>query len=289
MNIGALEEHYKLELAPLYESDEAKTLFSLAAEQVLAMSSSRLMMQKDAAISFINMQKLLSILNDLQIGKPIQHILEEAHFYGLVFKVNENVLIPRPETEELVEWIISVCSTQSSVNSFESPKKLSILDIGTGSGCIPITLKKHLPNTQVTTLDVSADAIEVAKQNARQIGVEINFITADILTFQSEEKFDVIISNPPYIRDLEKIEMHNNVLMHEPHLALFVSDENPLIFYRAIADFAKTNLKPNGQLFFEINEYLGKETVEMLSGKGFNNIELRKDMQGKDRMVKAGV
>lgn len=289
MNIGALEEHYKLELAPLYESDEAKILFSLAAEQVLAMSTSRLMMQKDEAISFINMQKLLSILNDLQIGKPIQHILGEAHFYGLVFKVNENVLIPRPETEELVEWIISVCSTQFSVNSYESPKKLSMLDIGTGSGCIPITLKKHLPNTQVTTLDISADAIAVAKQNAIQIGVEINFITADILTFQSEEKFDFIVSNPPYIRDLEKIEMHNNVLLHEPHLALFVSDENPLIFYKAIADFAKTNLKPNGKLFFEINEYLGKETVDMLFSKGFNNIELRKDMQGKDRMVKAGI
>jgi release factor glutamine methyltransferase len=288
MNIGALEEHYKLELAPLYESDEAKTLFSLAAEQVLAMPPGKLM-QKDAIISFINLQKLLSILNDLQIGKPIQHILEEAHFYGLVFKVNENVLIPRPETEELVEWIISFCSTQFSVNSFESPKKLSVLDIGTGSGCIPITLKKHLPNTQVTTLDISVDAITVAKQNARQIGVEINFITADILTFQSGEKFDIIVSNPPYIRVLEKIEMHNNVLLHEPHLALFVSNENPLIFYKAIADFAKTNLKPNGQLFFEINEYLGKETVEMLSGKGFNHIELRKDMQGKDRMVKAGI
>jgi len=289
MNIGALEEHYKLELAPLYESDEAKILFSLAAEQVLAMSPSRLMMQKDEAISFINMQKLLSILNDLQIGKPIQHILGEAHFYGLVFKVNENVLIPRPETEELVEWIISVCCTQFSISSYESPKKLSMLDIGTGSGCIPITLKKHLPNTQVTTLDVSADAIAVAKQNALQIGVEINFITADILTFQSQEKFDFIVSNPPYIRDLEKMEMHNNVLLHEPHLALFVSDENPLIFYKAIADFAKTNLKPNGKLFFEINEYLGKETVDMLFSKGFNNIELRKDMQGKDRMVKAGI
>lgn len=287
MNIGALEEHYKLELAPLYESDEAKTLFSLAAEQVLAMSPSRLMMKKDAAVSFINMQKLLSILNDLQIGKPIQHILEEAHFYGLVFKVNENVLIPRPETEELVEWIISVCSTQFSVDSFESPKKLSILDIGTGSGCIPITLKKHLPNTQIATLDVSADAIAVAKQNAKQIDVEINFITADILTFQSEEKFDIIVSNPPYIRDLEKIEMHNNVLLHEPHLALFVSNENPLVFYKAIAEFAKTNLKPNGQLFFEINEYLGKETVNMLDSKGFKNIELRNDMQGKDRMVRA--
>ncbi|QNN44321.1 peptide chain release factor N(5)-glutamine methyltransferase [Pedobacter roseus] len=289
MNIGALEEHYKLELAPLYESDEAKTLFSLAAEQVLALSPNKLMMQKYADVSFINMQKFLSILNDLQIGKPIQHILEEAHFYGLVFKVNEHVLIPRPETEELVEWIISVCSIQFALNSFESPKKLSVLDIGTGSGCIPITLKKHLSNTRVATLDVSADAIAVAKQNARQIGVDINFINADILTFQSEEKFDIIVSNPPYIRDLEKNEMHNNVLLHEPHLALFVSDENPLIFYKAIAEFAKTNLKPNGQLFFEINEYLGKETVEMLDGKGFKNIELRKDMQGKDRMVRAGV
>ncbi|WP_431295075.1 N5-glutamine methyltransferase family protein [Pedobacter sp. P26] len=138
-------------------------------------------------------------------------------------------------------------------------------------------------------MDVSADAIAVAKQNALQIGVEINFITADILTFQSEEKFDIIVSNPPYIRSLEKNEMHNNVLLHEPHLALFVSDENPLIFYKAIADFAKTNLKPNGKLFFEINEYLGKETVDMLSNKEFNNIELKKDMQGKDRMVRVGL
>jgi len=289
MKVRELAEHYELELGALYDRNEAKALFTIAAEKVLALSSGKLIMQKDIDISFINMQKLLSILNDLQIGKPIQHILEEAHFYGLVFKVNENVLIPRPETEELVDWIISVCNTKFSVNSFESPKKLSMLDIGTGSGCIPITLKKHLPNIQVTTLDVSADAIEVAKQNAQQIGVEINFITADILTFQSEEKFDVIVSNPPYIRDLEKIEMHNNVLVYEPHLALFVSDENPLIFYKAISDFAKTNLKPNGQLFFEINEYLGEETVEMLSRKGFNDIELRKDMQGKDRMVKAGV
>jgi len=288
MNIGTLEEHYRLELAPLYESDEAKTLFSLAAEQILALSASKLMVKKDEAVSFINMQKFLSILNDLQIGKPIQHILGEAHFYGLVFKVNENVLIPRPETEELVDWIISAYGKQGSINNFER-KKLSILDIGTGSGCIPITLKKHLSNTKVSGLDISVDTIAVAKQNARQIGVEINFIAADILTFKTEEKFDIIVSNPPYIRDLEKDEMHNNVLLHEPHLALFVSDENPLIFYKAIADFAKTNLKPNGELFFEINEYLGEETVDMLAAKGFINIELRKDMQGKDRMVKAGI
>ncbi|GAA4213623.1 peptide chain release factor N(5)-glutamine methyltransferase [Pedobacter jeongneungensis] len=283
MNIGALEEQYKLELMSLYGSEEAKWLFSLAAEQVLNLSRNKLMMLKDQEISFINLQKLLSILNDLQIGKPIQHILEEAHFYGLVFKVNENVLIPRPETEELVEWIISVCSSRTNVDDFK------ILDIGTGSGCIPVTLKKYLPNTRISTLDISPEAIEVAKQNALQVGVEIDFITANILTFQYEEKFDVIVSNPPYIRDLEKGEMRDNVLLHEPHLALFVRDENPLIFYKAIADFAKTNLKPKGQLYFEINEYLGEETIEMLKDKDFVNIELRKDMQGKDRMIRARI
>jgi len=289
MKIGALEEHYKLELVPFYDSEEAKWLFSLAAEQVLNLSRSKLMMAKDMEINFIDQQKLLSILNDLQIGKPIQHILAEAHFYGLVFKVNENVLIPRPETEELVEWIISDCNKWLAVDSLTSSEKPSILDIGTGSGCIPITLKKHLPYAKVSSLDISPEAIIVAKQNARQIGVEINFIEADILHFKYEEKFDIIVSNPPYITYLEKEDMHHNVLLHEPHLALFVSDDNPLLFYKAIAAFAQTNLKPGGQLYFEINEYLGKETIEMLQDKGFINIELRQDMQGKDRMVRAGV
>ncbi|KRT15307.1 hypothetical protein ASU31_14840 [Pedobacter ginsenosidimutans] len=286
MKIGELAAHYELELEPLYDSNEAKALFSVAAEQVLALSSAKLIMQKDIDISFINMQKLLSILNDLQIGKPIQHILEEAHFYGAVFKVNEQVLIPRPETEELVDWIISDNSSRFLVNT---NYKISILDIGTGSGCIPITLKKHLLKAEVSTLDVSANAIAVAKENAERINVKIKFIEADILTFKSEEKFDVIVSNPPYIRDLEKSDMHNNVLVYEPHLALFVRDENPLIFYKAIADFARTNLKPNGQLYFEINEYLSKEMIEMLVSKGFIDIKLRKDMQGKDRMVRAGI
>ncbi len=286
MKIGELAEHYELELEPLYDSNEAKALFSIAAEKVLALSSGKLIMQKNIDVSFINMQKLLSILNDLQIGKPIQHILAEAHFYGAVFSVNEHVLIPRPETEELVDWIISDNRSQFSVNSNH---KISILDIGTGSGCIPITLKKHLPKAEVSALDVSAHAITVAKHNAERLGEQIRFIEADILTFRSEEKFDIIVSNPPYIRDLEKADMHHNVLVYEPHLALFVRNENPLIFYKAIAEFAKTNLKPNGQLYFEINEYLGKETVEMLKDKGFVNIELRQDMQGKDRMVSAEI
>ncbi|SDC10970.1 peptide chain release factor N(5)-glutamine methyltransferase [Pedobacter soli] len=280
MKTGELEAIYQLELETLYDGEEAKALFSLAAEHVLALSPTRLRMERDTDVTFIHEQQLLSILNDLQLGKPLQYILGEAHFYGLVFKVNEYVLIPRPETEELVDWIIADSNLQFAVGD------IKILDIGTGSGCIPVTLKKHLPQAQVSTLDVSAEAIAVARQNARQNGVEVDFIEADILSFKSELKFDVIVSNPPYIRLLEQAEMHENVLANEPHLALFVSDEDPLIFYKAIASFAQTNLNPGGKLYFEINEYLGEETVDMLDDKGFKNIELRKDMQGKDRMVR---
>ena len=280
MKTGELEAIYQLELETLYDGEEAKALFSLAAEHVLALSPTRLRMERDTDVTFIHEQQLLSILNDLPLGKPLQYILGEAHFYGLVFKVNEHVLIPRPETEELVDWIIADSNLQFAVGD------IKILDIGTGSGCIPVTLKKHLPQAQVSTLDVSAEAITVARQNAMQKGVEVDFIEADILSFKSELKFDVIVSNPPYIRLLEKEEMHENVLANEPHLALFVSDEDPLIFYKAIASFAQTNLNPGGKLYFEINEYLGEETVDMLDDKGFKNIELRKDMQGKDRMVR---
>ncbi|KIA96479.1 hypothetical protein OC25_01615 [Pedobacter kyungheensis] len=280
MKIEELEAIYQSELETLYDGEEAKALFSLAAEHVLALSPTRLRMDRDTDVTFIHEQQLLSILNDLQLGKPIQYILGEAHFYGLVFKVNEHVLIPRPETEELVDWVIADNNSQFAVSD------IKILDIGTGSGCIPVTLKKHLPQAKVSTLDVSGEAIAVARQNAMQNGVEVDFIEADILSFKSELKFDVIVSNPPYIRLLELAEMHENVLANEPHLALFVSDEDPLIFYEAIASFAQTNLNPGGKLYFEINEYLGKETVDMLDTKGFKNIELRKDMQGKNRMVR---
>ena len=282
MKIGELNEHFALELEQLYDRDEAKALFALAAEHVFNLPILKLRMMDDLDTDFIHLQKLLSILNDLMIGKPIQHILEQAYFYGSVFKVNQHVLIPRPETEELVDWIISDCKL--------TPKKeLSLLDIGTGSGCIPISLKKHLPKSEISTLDISSEAIEIAKENAETIGVQIQFINADINEYQTEDKFDVIVSNPPYIRDLEKKEMHSNVLSHEPHLALFVSDENPLIFYQVIADFARTNLKKGGLLYFEINEHLGKEMVQMLTDKRFENIELRQDMQGKNRMIKAKI
>lgn len=282
MKIGALETQYKIELESIYGNDEAEALFSLAAEHVLGLSPAKLRMVNDASLTFIHLQKLLSILNDLKIGKPIQHILGVAHFYGGVFEVNSNVLIPRPETEELVDWII-----QDHKGSKIHHAK--VLDIGTGSGCIPISLKKYLPDFEVFSIDVSAEALEVANRNAQAIDVEVKFIEADILKYQTDLKFDVIVSNPPYIKELEKFEMHENVLMHEPHLALFVSNDNPLVFYEAIAHLAIENLNPNGSLYLEINEYLSKETVDMLNTKGFKNITLRKDMQGKDRMIKAKI
>lgn len=278
MRIGELEEHFQLELDEIYDSDEAKALFSLATEHVLKLSPSKLRMLKETSLTFIDFQKLLCILNDLKIGKPIQHILGEAHFYGSIFKVNENVLIPRPETEELVDWII---------HDLGNKKNIHLLDIGTGSGCIPITIKKYLPQVEVSTIDISNRAIVTAQENANAIGTEVKFIEADILVYKTELKYDIIVSNPPYIRALEKEAMHQNVLSFEPHIALFVSDEEPLIFYSKIADFAISNLKEGGFLYFEINEFLGAETLDMLEDKGFNTIVLRKDMQGKDRMLRA--
>ncbi|RZL18483.1 MAG: peptide chain release factor N(5)-glutamine methyltransferase [Pedobacter sp.] len=221
--------------------------------------------------------KLSKILTDLKTGKPVQQVLGETIFYGLPFKVTSNVLIPRPETEELVDWVIN----------HVKDKKESLLDIGTGSGCIPIVLKKHLPHLNVSSIDISSEALKVAAENAQLNKININLIEADILKYSTDKMYDVIVSNPPYIRELEKAEMHENVLIHEPHTALFVSDENPLIFYKAIADFALSNLNPNGYLFFEINEYLWEETLQILIDKRFKNIELKKDMQGKDRMIMA--
>ncbi|TDG35006.1 peptide chain release factor N(5)-glutamine methyltransferase [Pedobacter changchengzhani] len=283
MLIKALEVEFKTQLKSLYEQEEITLLLNLALEKVLNLSFNEVRnLKADTLFSVDEKEALLQILKLLETGKPIQHILDEAHFYGSIFRVNENVLIPRPETEELVDWMINDLNERKAEN-------LSILDIGTGSGCIPISLKKHLSNFNVHGLDVSTKAISIAAKNALLNSVNVTFFCADILIYQSEQKFDVMVSNPPYIRELEKENMHKNVLNFEPHLALFVADEQPLIFYEKIADFAKSNLNKNGLLFLEINEYLGVQTLDMLKNKGFKNTELRKDMQGKDRMIKAEV
>tara|TARA_B110000459_G_scaffold168962_1_gene188305 strand:- start:206 stop:1039 length:834 start_codon:yes stop_codon:yes gene_type:complete len=217
--------------------------------------------------------KLKQIIIELETNKPIQHIVGEADFYGLKFKVNEHTLIPRPETEELVQWILK--------NEFTSA-----LDIGTGSGCISISLKKN-KNAEITAIDLSESALLVAKENAKINDVKINFLMQDILNTTTLPKVDIIVSNPPYVLVKEKKLMLENVLYNEPHLALFVPNTNPLIFYKKIAELAFTSLPKNGLLFFEINERFGKEIVAMLSAIGFVDIELKKDINEKDRMIKA--
>ena len=219
-------------------------------------------------------------VKDLLKNKPLQYVIGVTEFCDLKFKVNENVLIPRPETSELVHLITK--SQQPTANSQQS-----ILDIGTGSGCIAISLAKQLPQSQVYALDISEKALNVAKENANINNVDITFIHDDILSLRNkiETKFDIIVSNPPYVRDLEKAEMRDNVLNWEPHNALFVSDDDPLIFYRNILLFAKNNLKENGEVWFEINEYLGKEMTDLCLEMGFSNVNIYKDFREKERFL----
>jgi release factor glutamine methyltransferase len=281
MKLQDLAREFKDELHDIYGHDEAESIFLIAIQSVLQYKRADYLLKKDESLSAEHLAKLQNVLSELKTGKPLQYILGETVFYGFPFKVNAAVLIPRPETEELVEWII-----ESAELADVTGAGLRILDVGTGSGCIAVSLQKSLPNCKVSALDISKEAIETASINASLNEADIKFIHADIRTFATEKKFDLIVSNPPYITQREKEEMHDNVLEHEPHLALFVADEKPLEFYEAIADFAWLSLSDMGLLFFEINEHLGQETIDMLSSKSFINIELRKDMQGKDRMIK---
>lgn len=269
------------ELSPLYDEKEIESFFYIILESFH--NKKRIDLALDPAMEMDAMQLLRweRVLADLKKQKPIQYILGETEFYGLPFLVNENTLIPRPETEELVEWIL-----QSEKYEVQNTK-LKLLDIGTGSGCIAISLAKNLPNAIVSAIDVSEKALETAKKNAKMNTIEVNFILKNILkTDDLEQNFDIIVSNPPYVRMLEKQEINPNVLEYEPHLALFVEDDDALLFYRKIAQLANKNLSENGLLYFEINQYLGKETVALLDNLGFKNIELKKDIYGNDRMVR---
>ena len=242
------------------------------------MSRVDLALKPDFEIDELEIQKWKNIIDQLQLQKPIQYILGETEFYGLRFKVNSSVLIPRPETEELVDWILK--------NNSNKSKQLRILDIGTGSGCIPITLARNLNNSEVSAVDISRDALKVAEVNAEINKVKVNFIEMDILkTTKLSERYDIIVSNPPYVRELEKQKMHKNVLEFEPHIALFVEDEDPLLFYLKITQLASKSLSEGGQLYFEINQYLGERMVQLLSDYKFRDIEIRKDIFGNDRMI----
>ena len=283
MLLKQYKTHFFDALKNIQDEREIESFFFILTEYLHNLKRVDVALNPDFELSEEAVEKWNAILAELQQEKPIQYITEEAWFYGLRFEVNENTLIPRPETEELVEWIIE--SQKSKVQS----QKLEILDIGTGSGCIPVSLKVNLPQANVSAIDISEKALEVAKRNAAINKVEINFIQANILEvedlFQFPSPYNIIVSNPPYVRVLEKQEIKKNVLDYEPHLALFVEDNDALLFYRKIAQLALKNLAPNGLLFFEINQYLGKETVALLENLGFKNIELKKDIYGNDRMI----
>ena len=281
MLLKQYKHHFFDSLQGIQEEQEIESFFFILTEYLHNLKRVDLALNPNFELTEAEVEKWNFILAELQQEKPIQYITGEAWFYGLQFEVNESTLIPRPETEELVEWIVE--SQKSKVQS----QKLEILDIGTGTGCIPISLKSNLPQANVSAIDVSEKALEVAKRNAASNKVEINFIQTNILEVADlNQNFDIIVSNPPYVRNLEKQEIKKNVLDYEPHLALFVEDTDALLFYRKIAQLAQKNLSPNGLLFFEINQYLGKETVELLENLGFKNIELRKDFVGNERMIK---
>ncbi|MFO8147791.1 MAG: peptide chain release factor N(5)-glutamine methyltransferase [Gillisia sp.] len=262
-----------------YPSGEIQSFFNLLTEAYLKMSRLDLALDHGIKLSPSEEKKFEDALLRLLKHEPIQYIIGETEFFDLKFKVDKNVLIPRPETEELVDWILKDLKSSGK-------KELSILDIGTGSGCIAISLAKKLPNARVSAIDISESALEIARSNAKMNDVEIDFILQDILkSAELPEKYDLIVSNPPYVREFEKKEMHRNVLENEPEMALYVKDLEPLIFYQKITKLAETGLKQGGSLYFEINQYLGEETAEVLNSSGFKSFS-GKDIFGNDRMLK---
>lgn len=266
-------------LSPVYDSIEAENIFYLILEEFRKLKRVDIALQPELSFSGDEVSNWATVLDKLKSDIPIQYVLGKAHFYGLQFDVSPDVLIPRPETEELVQWILA--DSEFSANK-------NILDIGTGSGCIAISIAKNLRDSAVSAIDVSEKAIAIAEENAANNKVSVMFINCDILKADRlPQTYDLIVSNPPYVRHLEKHEIKKNVLDNEPHLALFVSDEDALVFYRKIATLAFDYLSLDGSLYFEINQYLGDETVNLLRNLGFKSVELRKDIYGNDRMIRA--
>jgi len=282
MKIKEYRTQFIQTLAPIYDGVEAESFFYLILEEKQQLKRIDLALKPDLELSEEELAVWNSILEQLKLEIPVQYLLGKTSFYGLDFEVNSAVLIPRPETEELVDWIIS------NNLKIQQSKDLKILDIGTGSGCIAVSLAKNLPNAMVFAIDVSEKALGTAQKNAELNSVEVTFIEKNILEIMDlGQEFDIIVSNPPYVRNLEKQEIKKNVLDNEPHLALFVEDDDALLFYRKIAELAQKNLSNSGQLYFEINQYLGQEMIDLLEKMNFKNIELRKDIYGNDRMTLA--
>jgi release factor glutamine methyltransferase len=284
LTTGKFRNHFINLLEDLYPIEELKSFFYLLAEKYLNLSRINIALQLNNELTPEEQSRFYQAVDRLRNHEPIQYILGETEFFGMPIIVNKQVLIPRPETEELVSWIIDDVDK----------KETTILDIGTGSGCIAISLAKKLKSAVVSAIDISNKAIEVAKKNALINNVNVEFSRVDVLNFEDKlvlqdkwkSKFDIIVSNPPYVRMQEKKLMQLNVIDHEPDIALFVEDDNPLLFYRRISELSRQYLKHNGTLYLEINEYLGVEMEKMLNEAGFKHVDLKKDMFGKNRMIK---
>lgn len=284
MTFRMLYQQFISSLEQIYPSGEVHHITRWVWEAVAKMGSSEMVVKQNETITDDLLKKLQHILDELMLHKPVQYVLGEAWFYGLRFHVNEAVLIPRPETEELVEWVIGEYKKQERA-------ACNLLDIGTGSGCIAISIKHTLPHAQLTAMDISEAALQVARQNAEEhsLNIEWKKISAlDASVMDTLGDFDIIISNPPYIPEREKAEMDKNVAEHEPAIALFAPDNDPLIFYKHISAFGKKHLKPSGDLYFEIHEHHGAAALTLLRNEGFDVI-LKKDAQGKDRMLKCSL
>jgi len=289
MTIHEASLQLRFQLFHIYDEREAGNIAELVMEHITGWKKIDRVINKTVPLSAIQEQLLEAFTRALLDHKPLQYVLQEAWFYGMKLYVDENVLIPRPETEELVDWLVKeVVSPVSTAHSPEADTK-KIFDIGTGSGCIPLAIKKSLPGAEVHACDVSNAALEVAKKNATDCKLNIHFHLIDILDVAARDQlpaFDIIISNPPYIPEQDKILMAANVLQYEPHLALFVEENDPLLFYRVIADFAKKHLNKGGSVYLEIHENMADAVKNLYKQKGFINIELRKDLQGRDRMIR---
>jgi release factor glutamine methyltransferase len=271
-------QYIEKELEGLYPKTEIESFARICVEYVCGFNYTQFILHKNEKINPAERKKIEAIVYRLKKHEPIQYILGETEFFGLKLKVNPSVLIPRPETEELVQWILESDLKTESI----------ILDIGTGSGCIALALKSNIPAAKVYGVDFSKEALKTAVQNGKENNLEVDFLQADILNWEQKSwnRPDLIVSNPPYVRELEKKKMQSNVLDYEPETALFVSDSDPLLFYRRIAEFALKYLNPNGGLFFEINENLGNETLKMLELMGFQNCTIKADLFGKERMFR---
>ena len=280
MQLQQIKDIFHSELDSLYTKDEVNHFFYRLIEHYLGLERFVLVLDPTITVSKTEEQPLFEGLAALKQEKPIQYILGVEYFMDLAFKVNKSVLIPRPETEELVGWVLE--------DHKEEKTGLSILDIGTGSGCIAIAIGKNLPKTKITAIDISEKALAVAKLNSEELRVPVKFLRKDISTnLELDQKFDVIVSNPPYVKISEKNKMRNNVKKYEPKEALFVRDEDPLFFYKHIAAFSSKNLREGGKLYLEINQHLAQETIELLNAYNFSEIEVRKDIFENERMLKA--